>query len=56
MAALLQSATASGRPVLLRYETTSGHSGGLPLSKELDQMTDEQVFLFWQLGVLVSRR
>jgi prolyl oligopeptidase len=51
MAALLQSATGSDRPVLLRYETTSGHSGGLPLSKELDQMTDVQTFLFWQLGV-----
>jgi prolyl oligopeptidase len=56
MTALLQSVTAADRPVLLRYETTSGHSSGLPLSKELDEMTDEQVFLFWQLGVLASRR
>jgi prolyl oligopeptidase len=56
MTALLQSVTASDRPILLRYETTSGHSGGLPLSKELDEMTDEQVFLFWQLGVLASPR
>jgi prolyl oligopeptidase len=52
MTALLQSATGSGRPVLLRYETTSGHSGGLPLSKELDETTDVQTFLFWQLGML----
>jgi prolyl oligopeptidase len=51
MAALLQSATGSDRPVLLRYETTSGHSGGLPLSKEIEEMADEHVFLFWQLGV-----
>ena len=50
-AALLQSATGSGRPVALRYETKAGHSGGLPLSKEIEEMTDEQVFLFWQLGV-----
>jgi len=52
MTARLQAATASDRPVLLRYETTAGHSGGLPLSKQLEQMTDEQSFLFWQLGVL----
>ncbi len=50
MAALLQSATALDRPVLLRYETTSGHSGGLPLSKQIEQMTDVETFLFWQLG------
>jgi prolyl oligopeptidase len=56
MTARLQSATASDRPVLLRYETTSGHSGGLPLSKQLDQMTDEQTFLLWQLGALVLPR
>jgi prolyl oligopeptidase len=51
MAALLQAASGSGRPVLLRYETKSGHSGGLPLSKEVEQMTDVQAFLLWQLGV-----
>jgi prolyl oligopeptidase len=50
-AALLQSATGSGRPVALRYETKAGHSGGLPLSKETEETSDEQVFLFWQLGV-----
>lgn len=50
MAALVQSATALDRPVLLRYETTSGHSGGLPLSKQIEQMTDVETFLFWQLG------
>lgn len=52
MAALLQSATGSDRPVALRYETKSGHSGGLPLSKEIEEMTDEQIFLFWQLGIV----
>ena len=31
--AALQAATTSGRPILLLYDTKSGHSGGRPLSK-----------------------
>lgn len=51
MTALLQSATASDRPVLLLYDTKSGHSGGRPLSKQIEDETDEMSFLFWQLGM-----
>ncbi len=53
MAALLQSAAAakSDRPILLHYDTKSGHAGGKPVSKTIDDMTDEFSFLFWQLGM-----
>ena len=51
MAPLLQSATASDKPVLLLYDTKSGHSGGRPLSKQIEDETDEMSFLFWQLGM-----
>jgi prolyl oligopeptidase len=51
MAAMLQWATASGRPVLLSYDTKSGHSGGRPLTKEIDELTDAISFLRWQLGI-----
>lgn len=51
MTALLQAATGSDRPVLLRYDTKAGHSGGLPVSKQIEDMTDTMAFLFWQLGV-----
>jgi prolyl oligopeptidase len=53
MAAMLQWATGSGqdRPILLSYDTKSGHSGGRPLSKEIDELTDELSFLFSQLNV-----
>lgn len=51
MAARLQTATSSGEPVLLHYDTKAGHSGGLPVSKRIEDMTDELAFLFWQLGV-----
>jgi prolyl oligopeptidase len=51
MAALLQAETGSERPVLLLYDTKSGHSGGRPISKEIEEDTDELSFLFWQLHV-----
>jgi prolyl oligopeptidase len=51
MAARLQAATASERPILLLYDTKSGHSGGRPVNKEIEENTDTLSFLFWQLGV-----
>jgi prolyl oligopeptidase len=53
MTALLQAATGSGpkeRPIVLRYDTKAGHSGGLPVSKQVQDLTDEMRFLFAQLG------
>jgi prolyl oligopeptidase len=50
MTALMQWATASGHPVLLRYDTTGGHSGGRSVSKQIDEWTDGLIFLYWQLG------
>jgi prolyl oligopeptidase len=51
MAALLQATSGSDRPVLLHYDTKAGHSGGLPASKQIEDLTNEMVFLFWQLGL-----
>jgi prolyl oligopeptidase len=52
MAARLQAGTASDRPVLLRYDTQAGHiRGSLPISKQIDQLTDAEEFLMWQLHV-----
>jgi prolyl oligopeptidase len=51
MTALLQASTGSDRPVLLHYETKAGHSGGLPVNKIIENLTDEYSFLFWQLEV-----
>jgi prolyl oligopeptidase len=51
MTALLQSATSAEKPVILLYDTKSGHSGGRPLSKDIEDTTDEMIFLFWQLGM-----
>ena len=52
MTAMLQWATGPARPdrpVLLDYDTKSGHSGGRPLAKQIDELADELGFLFWQL-------
>ena len=51
MTARLQSATTSGRPVVLRYDTRAGHAGGRPLAKVIDDTAEEMAFLFWQLGM-----
>jgi len=53
MAARMQAAAASQneRPVLLLYDTKSGHSGGRPVNKQIEEGTDVLSFLFWQLGL-----
>lgn len=53
MAARLQAASGSGRPVLLRLEARAGHGAGKPLSKVLDELTDTWTFVFSELGVEV---
>jgi prolyl oligopeptidase len=52
MTALVQASTESDRPVLLHYNTKAGHSGGLPVTQQIEDQTDELSFLFWQLGVM----
>ena len=51
MCALLQANTGSDRPILLHYDTKGGHSGGKPISKQIEDAVDEMSFLFGQLGV-----
>ena len=51
MTARMQAANASDRPILLHYDTKSGHSGGMPVSQQVADQTDILSFLLWQLGV-----
>jgi prolyl oligopeptidase len=51
MAARLQAATASDRPILVRVDEDAGHGVGKPRSKLLDAATDVWTFVFSQLGV-----
>ena len=54
MTAMLQSATGSGKPVLLLYDSKSGHSGTLPAAEEIEQTANELEFLDWQLHALLT--
>jgi len=51
MTALLQAKTGSDNPVLLLYDTKAGHSGGMPVSKQIEDATDELQFILWQLEI-----
>jgi prolyl oligopeptidase len=51
MAAAMQWANASERPVLLKLSKTGGHGHGNPLTKTVDDLTDVLAFLFAELGL-----
>lgn len=51
MTALMQDVSGSDNPILLLYDTKAGHSGGMPVSKQIEDSTDEMSFLLWQLGM-----
>ena len=53
MAARLQAATSTDRPILLRLESRAGHGAGKPLSKVMDEVSDSWTFVFSELGVHV---
>ena len=51
MAARLQAATSSGRPVLLRISMDTGHGIGTSTSNRVEQDADAYAFLMQQLGM-----
>jgi prolyl oligopeptidase len=50
-AAALQAAQAGDAPVLIRIETKAGHGAGKPVSKAIEETTDEWSFLVKNLGM-----
>lgn len=50
MAARLQAATASGKPVLMRIDFASGHGLGSTKSQRQEQYADLWSFMLWQFG------
>jgi len=51
MAARLQAATASGKPVLLRVDFDAGHGFGSTKKQRNEELADTLAFLLWQFGV-----
>jgi len=50
MAALLQSASTGGRPILLHYSLAGGHSAGVAVEQQIQDHTDELTFLWTETG------
>jgi prolyl oligopeptidase len=50
MTARLQSATSSGKPVLLRVDYQAGHGIGSTKKQEQELQADQWAFLLWQMG------
>jgi len=50
MAARMQAATSSGRPVLLRIDFDAGHGMGSSMSQRANLLADEWAFALWQMG------
>jgi prolyl oligopeptidase len=53
-AAALQHAQAGEAPILIRIETKAGHGAGKPMSKLIDEITDEFAFAVKNLGMKVT--
>ena len=50
MCALLQTGTGSeDKPVMIRYHTKAGHSGGKPVSEQIEDAAESLSYLLWQL-------
>ena len=55
MAARLQAASSSGKPVLLRVDFDAGHGVGSSRAQSEQQLADEFAFLLWQMGELAVK-
>jgi prolyl oligopeptidase len=50
MTALMQAASGSGRPLLLHYSVTGGHSAGVGVEQQVQDHADELTFLWTETG------
>jgi prolyl oligopeptidase len=50
MTALLQSASSSGRPILLHYSLAGGHSAGVSVDQQVQDDADQLTFLWTESG------
>jgi prolyl oligopeptidase len=50
MTALLQSASSSGRPILLHYSLAGGHSAGVSVDQQIQDDADQLTFLWTETG------
>lgn len=56
MTAILQADSASGRPVLLHYGLSNGHSSGVSIEQKIQDDTDMLTFLWTETGPTAAQR
>ncbi|MGA3343911.1 MAG: prolyl oligopeptidase family serine peptidase [Terracidiphilus sp.] len=56
MTALLQAASSSGRPILLDYSLTGGHSAGVSVEQQIQDDADQLSFLWTETGQAATRK
>jgi prolyl oligopeptidase len=56
MTALLQADSSSGRPILLHYSVTGGHSAGVGIEQKIQDETDQLTFLWTETGQPASHK
>jgi len=56
MTPLLQSASSSGRPILLHYSVAGGHSAGVGVDQQVQDDADQLTFLWTETGQPTARK
>jgi len=56
MTALMQSASSSGRPILLHYSLSGGHSAGVSVDQQIQDDADQLTFLWTETGKAGARK
>jgi len=56
MTALMQAASTGGRPILLHYSLSGGHSAGVGVEQQIQDDADQLSFLWTESGQPVSRK
>ena len=55
MTALLQASSSSGRPILLHYSTSGGHSSGVSVDQQIQDTADVLTFLWTETGPAMAK-
>ena len=55
MTALMQAASSSGRPILLHYSLSGGHSEGVSVEQQIQDGADQLAFLWTETGAAAGR-
>ena len=55
MTALMQAISKSGRPILLHYSVSGGHSAGVSVDQQIQDDADQLTFLWTETGQVAGK-